>query len=355
MRTKNENLPMTHDPLYQFLQSWLFRMEPELAHKRAFQLLQWAPKSLIRLQYPKIYDPVTLAGLPFFNRVGLAAGLDKNAEFLSGLAALGFGFIEVGTVTPLPQSGNPMPRLFRLPKVYGLINRLGFPSLGLEAVVKNLKITNVDSIVGVNIGKNKETTLENAYKDYSLGLAAVAPVADYVTVNLSSPNTPQLRELQFGAHLEQLLSVLTELQLSLQSKYSKPLPLFIKIAPDLEEQDIKAMTKIILKFPVAGVVATNTTVNKKNVADLPYGSEEGGLSGTPLLSQSTLILDKIKMHTKDTPLVRIGVGGIMSPDEGLQKIAAGADLVQMYTGLIYKGPKLIGDVAKAIRDGRRKR
>jgi dihydroorotate dehydrogenase len=275
--------------------------------------------------------------------VGLAAGLDKNADYVDALGKLGFGFIEVGTVTPLPQDGNPQPRLFRLADDLAIINRMGFNNKGVDHVVAQLEKRKWRGIVGVNIGKNLTTAVENAVDDYLVCLRKVYHVADYVVVNLSSPNTPGLRELQFGAQLEQLLATLKAEQGRLQAEHQRRVPLLVKIAPDLSDEEIAGIAATFIKYKVDGVVATNTTLERPGVEDSLHGNEAGGLSGLPLRRRSTQVQRKLcQALGPDMPV--IGVGGIIWGTDALEKFKAGARLVQLYSGFIYEGPELIRTV-----------
>lgn len=326
--------------MYQRLRPVLFSLNPECAHHLSLRVLHYLPRFL----FPKTKsDPVELMGLQFPNRVGLAAGLDKNADHISALAKLGFGFIEVGTVTPRAQDGNPKPRLFRFPKHNALINRMGFNNKGLAHLVSRLQKVKFQGVLGVNIGKNKDTPLEQAEQDYLQCLEAVFPYADYVTVNLSSPNTPGLRELQHGAYLDNLLSVLKQKQQALQAEYERSVPLLVKIAPDLTTAELSETANALLAHQIEGVIATNTTIDKSAV-----GSEEaGGLSGQPLLAKSNAILSELHQLLQGKMPI-IAVGGIQSPKDAAEKKALGADLVQVYTGLIFQGPGLVPACARAM-------
>jgi dihydroorotate dehydrogenase len=328
--------------MYSILKKILFCLDPETAHKVSLESL----KLLANLGFispSKATKPVELMGLKFPNPIGLAAGLDKNGDYIEALAALGFGFIEIGTVTPKPQSGNPKPRLFRLVEEEALINRLGFNNKGLDYVVNRLKKTKYKGILGVNIGKNRDTPIENAQDDYILGFRAVAPFASYVTVNISSPNTAGLRDLQQSDLLSILLKKLKQEQ-SLQKKY---VPLVVKIAPDLLPDDVKNIADILLHEKIDGVIATNTTVSREGVESSSLAKETGGLSGKPLTHNATQIIKNLALALNNKIPI-IGCGGISSAKDGGDKISAGASLVQVYTGLIYQGPKLIQDLIKNI-------
>lgn len=325
--------------MYRLIRPILFLLPPEWAHHLSLYLLHILPSSF----FPKVEsEPVELMGLSFPNRVGLAAGLDKNADHICALAKLGFGFIEVGTVTPKAQDGNPKPRLFRFPKQKAIINRMGFNNKGLTHLLSRLQTTNYDGILGVNIGKNKNTPLEKAVDDYLLCLEAVYPYASYVTVNLSSPNTPGLRELQHGVYLDDLLAALKKKQAELEKQTHRKVPLLVKIAPDLSDDELLETANALRHHQIEGIIASNTTLDKTAV-----GSDEaGGLSGAPLLEQSNQILSQLNQHLKgDIPI--IAVGGITSGKAAKEKFQRGAHLVQLYTGLIYQGPTLVSDCIRS--------
>lgn len=337
-------LPM----LYQFTRPALFAMAPERAHEVTLAALKIAEKSgILPHLYPKIHKPVRCMGIEFANPVGLAAGLDKNGDYIDALAALGFGFIEIGTITPRPQVGNPHPRLFRLPKADAIINRMGFNNDGVDKLVENVKAAKYKGVLGINIGKNADTPVESAVDDYLICLNKVYPYASYITVNISSPNTKGLRSLQSGHALSELLQTLKVRQLQLAEKYRHYVPLVLKVAPDLTEEDVVFISEQLIKYEIDGLITTNTTLSREGVADLPYGNEAGGLSGAPVFESSTARLASFATHLQDkVPL--IGVGGILSGEQAVAKINAGASLVQIYSGLIYRGPDLISDCVKAI-------
>ena len=339
----------------------LFQLDPETAHEHTIDLLTSGAGTPLAWAWcnHRIDDPITLAGLTFPNRVGLAAGLDKNARAIDGLAAMGFGFIEVGTVTPLAQPGNPRPRLFRLPAAQALINRMGFNNDGLGAFVHNVQHSKFHSargttsspesmILGLNIGKNAATPIERATDDYLTGLAAVYPHADYVTVNISSPNTKNLRDLQGDAALGALLAGLKARQTELASEHGKRVPLFLKIAPDLDESQVQAIADALRKHGIEGVIATNTTLARDAVHGLPHAGEAGGLSGAPVREASNRVIRQLRTALGPAFPI-IGVGGILCGVDAVAKIEAGADAVQLYTGLIYRGPALVAEVANALR------
>ena len=341
---------------YALTRPFLFGLDPERAHDLtldAIASLQGTPLQCL-WQQPRIDDPVTVAGLKFRNRIGLAAGLDKNGRCIDGLGALGFGFIEVGTVTPKSQPGNPKPRLFRLPGQEALINRLGFNNQGLAAFVANVKRARsfraAGGIVGLNIGKNAATAIEDAASDYLLGLDGVYPHADYVSVNISSPNTQNLRALQSDAALDALLGALQQRKQQLATQHQRSVPMFVKIAPDLDHAQIKLIAATLQHNGIDGVIATNTTINREAVRGLPHAEEAGGLSGRPVLAASNRVITMLRAELGPAYPI-IGVGGVMSGADARAKRAAGADLVQLYTGLIYKGPALVSDAARALARG----
>lgn len=338
---------------YALARPFLFGLDAERAHDLtldAIAALQNTPAQCAWAQ-PRVNDPVTLAGLRLPNRVGLAAGLDKNGRCIDGLGAMGFGFIEVGTVTPKGQPGNPKPRMFRLPQATALINRLGFNNAGLEAFVANVQRARsfraAGGVLGLNIGKNATTPIEQAVDDYLIGLAGVYPHADYVTVNISSPNTKNLRALQSDAALDALLAALQARREALQREHGRRVPMFVKIAPDLDEAQVKVIAATLRANGVDGVIATNTTVSREAVQGLPHADEAGGLSGTPVLEASNRVIRQLRAELgSGFPIV--GVGGVTSDATARAKLDAGADLVQIYTGLIYRGPALVKEAALAL-------
>ena len=339
---------------YALARPFLFGLDPELAHEitlRGLAAVQGTPLTWAYCN-ARVDDPVEIAGLHFPNRVGLAAGLDKNARCIDGLAAMGFGFIEVGTVTPLPQLGNPKPRMFRLSAAHALINRLGFNNDGLAAFVANVKKATAYQKstlrLGLNIGKNAATPIDQATGDYLKGLEGVYPYADYVTVNISSPNTKNLRVLQSDEALDSLLGAIAQRREQLTQQHGKRVPVFVKIAPDLDESQIRLIAATLQRHGMDGVVATNTTLERSAVKGQPHADEAGGLSGAPVLEMSNRVITQLRTALgKGFPI--IGVGGILSAADAVAKIKAGADLVQIYTGLIYQGPDLVTAAAKAIR------
>ena len=338
---------------YALTRPFLFGLDPEQAHDLtldAIAALQDTPAQCLWAQ-TRSKDPVSVAGLTFPNRIGLAAGLDKNGRCIDGLGAMGFGFIEVGTVTPLGQPGNPKPRMFRLPAKDALINRLGFNNLGLAAFLANVKRARSfragGGVLGLNIGKNAATPIENATSDYLLGLDGVYPHADYVTVNISSPNTKNLRDLQSDAALDALLGALQERKAQLARQHGRSVPMFVKIAPDLDDSQVALIANTLRNNGIDGVVATNTTIARDAVAGLPHADEAGGLSGRPVMEASNRVIRALRAALGPAYPI-IGVGGVLSGQDALTKRAAGADLVQIYTGLIYKGPALVAECGKAL-------
>ena len=327
-------------------------MDAERAHGLGLSMLEAAYRTgMTPLMAPRFKPfPVKVLNMNFPNPVGLAAGLDKNGAHIDALFALGFGFVEVGTVTPKPQPGNPQPRMFRLPEHQGVINRLGFNNDGVDALVRNVQKARRkgDGILGINIGKNKDTPNEQASLDYMVCLEKVYPLADYVTINISSPNTAGLRELQEEQQLRRLLGHLREAQERLWTKHGRRVPMLVKVAPDLTDEDIDVTARVLGEMQVDGVIATNTTVSRVAVHKHPLAKETGGLSGEPLMAKSTAVLRMLRTRLPEQiPLV--GVGGITSGADAVKKMAAGASLVQVYTGLTYRGPRLIGDCVEAIR------
>ncbi len=332
----------------------LFALDPETAHELTMLGLERLQNTPLTCAWgaDRIADPVTVAGLRFPNRIGLAAGLDKNGRAIDGLGAMGFGFIEVGTVTPKGQSGNPKPRMFRLPEHEALINRLGFNNEGLEAFLANVQRAKSfrasGGLLGLNIGKNAATAIENALDDYRIGLAGVYPHADYVTVNISSPNTANLRSLQGDAALQALLEPLMAQREELVAQHGRKVPLFVKIAPDLDEAQVGLIANTLKACGVDGVIATNTTLARDAVAGHRHAGEAGGLSGAPVLAASNRVIAGLRAALgAGYPI--IGVGGVLSGADAVSKLKAGADLVQIYTGLIYKGPPLVREAALALQ------
>ncbi|WP_269914718.1 quinone-dependent dihydroorotate dehydrogenase [Acinetobacter sp. HY1485] len=332
--------------MYSLARPLLFRLAPERAHELTLSWLKTAHSFGLASQ-PFIHKPVTCMGIEFPNSVGLAAGLDKNGEYIDALASLGFGFIEIGTVTPRPQEGNPQPRLFRIPEAQAIINRMGFNNDGVDQLVENVKAAKFKGVLGINIGKNADTPIEQAVDDYLICLEKVYHYASYVTVNISSPNTKNLRSLQSGDALPTLLEALKEKQAELAVHYQHYVPLVLKVAPDLTADDISFISKQLLKFKIDGLIVTNTTLARDGVENLPFGDEMGGLSGAPVFDKSTKCLRSFAAVLKHkVPL--IGVGGILSGEQAMAKQQAGANLVQIYSGLIYTGPKLVNDCVEAM-------
>ena len=335
--------------MYKLLQKLLFLLPPETAHH--FTLSSLSALNSLGLLKPKASGQVVeVMGLTFPNRVGLAAGLDKDGEHIQALSNLGFGFIEIGTVTPRPQPGNPAPRLFRLPKANAIINRMGFNNKGvdylIDQVVKARK-AGFDGVVGINIGKNFDTAVEDATEDYLKGLRAAYTHADYITINISSPNTPGLRTLQYGEELDKLLSAIKAEQLELEASHSKYVPIAVKVAPDLEADEIKSIAGVLLENKIDCLIATNTTLSRDAVVGMTHGDEAGGLSGEPVREMSTEVIKQFHAVLKEQIPI-IGVGGIASAKDAQDKLDAGAVLVQVYSGLIYEGPMLVKALVKNL-------
>ena len=335
---------------YTLLRPAMFALDAETAHHLTLNGLNAANKlGLMSLAASRpADDPRTAMGLTFPNPVGLAAGLDKNGEAIDALAALGFGFVEIGTVTPLPQPGNPKPRLFRIPEAQGIINRMGFNNEGVDALIANVKRAKFKGVLGINIGKNAVTPIEKAADDYLIGLRKVYAHASYVAVNISSPNTKNLRQLQGGDELDALLAQLKAEQEKLAQQHGRYVPLAVKIAPDLDTDQIKNIAALLMRHRIDGVIATNTTLSREGVEGLPNGDETGGLSGAPVRDKSTAVIRQLAAELQGA-LPIIGVGGILCGTDAAEKMQAGAMLVQVYSGLIYRGPALVGECADAIR------
>ncbi|MFW5450592.1 MAG: quinone-dependent dihydroorotate dehydrogenase [Methylophagaceae bacterium] len=334
---------------YRLMRTLMFLIDAEKAHYlglKSLNILEMTGLLALWRRKSKA-SSVTVMGLKFPNAVGLAAGLDKNGDYIEALAAIGFGFIEIGTVTPRPQQGNPKPRLFRLPEAEAIINRMGFNNLGVDHLLEQVKIAQTDTIVGINIGKNFDTPVENAVDDYLTGLAKVYPYADYVAINISSPNTPGLRSLQFGESLNELLAALKAEQANLQNQYQRYVPMAIKVAPDLTSEEVVELAQAFTQYEIDAVITTNTTMSREGVEHLQYSDEAGGLSGRPVFEKSTEI---VRQFRKELPehLPIIAAGGIMSGDDAIKKLEAGASLVQIYSGLIYQGPSLVNDIIQII-------
>ena len=346
---------------YALARPFLFSLDAEAAHDLTMKSLALTQHSPLKMAYcaGRVEDPIELAGLTFPNRVGMAAGLDKNARCIDGLAAMGFGFVEVGTVTPQPQAGNPKPRMFRLPEANALINRLGFNNEGLDAFLRHVRESTfrqqssgkLPLLLGLNIGKNAVTPIENAVDDYLACLDGVYPQADYVAVNISSPNTQNLRALQSDEALDALLSAIAERREMLKQAHGKTVPIFVKIAPDLDEAQIEVIAATLKRHAMDGVIATNTTLSREAVKGMAHAEEAGGLSGAPVLAASNRVIRQLRAAL-GTGYPIIGVGGVISGADAVSKIKAGADVVQIYTGLIYKGPALVTEAARAIQQAR---
>ncbi len=334
--------------LYPIAKSLLFQLEAERAHDFTLKGLKISEQiGLLSFTSSPQCEAREVMGLSFPNPIGLAAGLDKNGAVIDGMAALGFGFIEVGTVTPRPQPGNPKPRLFRLQEANGIINRFGFNNLGVDQLVKNVKAAKFSGILGINIGKNFDTPNAQAVNDYLTCMDKVYPHASYITVNISSPNTKNLRDLQEKEALSALLAALKQSQQQLAQQHGRYVPVALKIAPDLTKAQVVEIAELLMHHQIDGVIATNTTLARDLVKGLPNADEKGGLSGTPVRAQSTQVIQQLATELKGA-LPIIGVGGISSGQDAIEKVAAGASLVQVYSGLIYQGPKLVQDVCKAL-------
>ncbi|NQY51765.1 MAG: quinone-dependent dihydroorotate dehydrogenase [Piscirickettsiaceae bacterium] len=337
--------------LYDLIRNLIFKFDVEKSHYIGLQSLNCIAKSglssLFYQKYPA--SSIDIMGLTFPNAVGLAAGFDKDGDYIDAMSSLGFGFVEIGTVTPRPQQGNSKPRLFRLPAAEAIINRMGFNNLGVDYVVKRVKKVKKDIILGINIGKNFDTSEKKIVEDYLIGLNRVYPYADYITINISSPNTPGLRALQFGKSLDSLLDQLKQEHLRLQECYQHYIPIAVKIAPDLEDNDIEQLAQSFVEYKIDAVVVNNTTISRDSVIGIKHWDEAGGLSGRPVFSESTDMIRKFsRALPEDFPI--IAVGGIMSRCDAQLKIDAGASLVQIYSGLIYHGPGLIKDIVGCIND-----
>jgi dihydroorotate dehydrogenase len=336
--------------VYSLSRPFLFALDPERAHALGLKAIEAAYRTglnpLLALRPRPM--PVSVFGLTFDNPVGLAAGMDKNGAHIDALASLGFGFIEIGTTTPRPQPGNPRPRMFRIAQHEAVINRLGFNNAGVDALVRNVERARWRGVLGINIGKNKDTPNERAADDYLHCLERVYPLAGYVTVNISSPNTSGLRDLQEEEALTRLLGTLREAQERLASQHRRRVPMLLKVAPDLSDAEIDGIAGVIARQRFDGVIATNTTIDRHALAGHRYAKEAGGLSGRPLYGHATYVLRRLRAHLPDS-IPAIGVGGILSGADAAGKFAAGASLVQCYTGLVYRGPALIGECVEAIR------
>jgi dihydroorotate dehydrogenase len=335
--------------IYSLVRSLLFQFDAEASHDFTLKGLKTAERfgALTLYPAPPVCRPRQVMGITFPNPVGLAAGLDKNAAVIDGLAALGFGFIEVGTVTPRPQPGNPKPRLFRVREAQGIVNRFGFNNLGVDHLIENVKVAKYKGVLGINIGKNFDTPIENAVDDYLICMQKVYAYATYITVNISSPNTKNLRALQEKEALSSLLSTLKLEQTKLADQHGRYVPITLKIAPDLEHEQINEIADLLMEHKIDGVIATNTTLARNKVQGMEHAEETGGLSGAPVREKSTLVIQQLSQRLQGAVPI-IGVGGILSGADAVEKIAAGADLVQVYSGLIYKGPALVHEICKSL-------
>lgn len=329
--------------MYDLARKLLFCLPPELSHEVAMDCLGAAYRTgILQLLGTSYAQPVEVMGLQFSNPVGLAAGLDKNGDYFNALGALGFGFVEIGTITPQPQPGNPEPRLFRLPEQNAIINRMGFNNKGVAHLVERVKKRNYSGRLGINIGKNKNTPDDNALDDYLTCLRAVYPHADYVTVNISSPNTPGLRSLQFGESLARLVAGVKQEQSALADRHGRYVPIAVKIAPDMSDEEIRAVASTLMDHRIDAIIATNTTLSREGVESSPHAQEAGGLSGAPVRDKSTHVIQVLNDYLQGAMPI-IGVGGILCGADAKAKFDAGAKLVQIYSGFIYRGPKLIGE------------
>ena len=335
--------------MYSTLRNLLFRLDPEVSHEFSLDMLGATERLKLRELFisAPAYNPVEVMGLRFPNPVGLAAGLDKNGDYFNALGALGFGFVEIGTVTPRPQPGNPQPRLFRIPEREAIINRMGFNNKGVDHLVDQVRKRRYQGILGINIGKNATTPVENAADDYLIGMRKVYAHADYITVNVSSPNTPGLRDLQFGDSLNRLLETLKKEQLTLQEAHQRYVPVAVKIAPDMDDIAIAQVATALAEQGMDGVIATNTTIGREGVEGCVNSEEAGGLSGLPVRDKSTRVIAGLHSHLGGK-LPIIGVGGIFDGPSAVEKIKAGASLVQIYSGFIYRGPAVVTEAASAI-------
>lgn len=335
--------------IYKLISPLLFQFDAETVHDFTLNSLKTAERlgSLKFYPAPPVCQPRQVMGITFPNAVGLAAGLDKNAAVIDGMAALGFGFIEVGTVTPRPQPGNPKPRLFRVEEAQGIVNRFGFNNLGVDHLIENVKAAKYKGVLGINIGKNFDTPNENAVDDYLICMRKVYAYASYITVNISSPNTKNLRALQEKEALSHLLATLKLEQLKLAGTHGRYVPVALKIAPDLAQSQVNEIADLLMQHNIDCVIATNTTLARDMVQGMAHAEETGGLSGAPVREKSTLVIQQLSQRLQGAVPI-IGVGGILSGADAVEKIAAGADLVQVYSGLIYKGPKLVHEVCSSL-------
>jgi dihydroorotate dehydrogenase len=335
--------------IYAIAKPVLFCLDAEVAHDVTIKSLKLATSLGLTQAFKQapICQARTVMGITFPNAVGLAAGLDKNAAVIDGMAALGFGFIEVGTVTPRPQPGNTKPRLFRVKEAQGIVNRFGFNNLGVDNLIENVKAAQYKGVLGINIGKNFDTPIENAVDDYLICMQKVYAHATYITVNISSPNTKNLRALQEKETLSHLLATLKLEQTKLANLHGKYVPITLKIAPDLEHSQINEIADLLMEHKIDGVIATNTTLSREMVQGMEHAEEAGGLSGAPVREKSTLVIQQLSQRLQGAVPI-IGVGGILNGADAVEKIAAGADLVQVYSGLIYKGPQLVHEICKTL-------
>jgi dihydroorotate dehydrogenase len=334
---------------YTFIKPLIFQFDAETAHDLTLKSLKYAEKTGVLKLYPAapVCQPRQVMGITFPNAVGLAAGLDKNGAVIDGMSALGFGFIEIGTITPRPQPGNPKPRLFRVKEAQGIVNRFGFNNLGVDNLIENVKAANYKGVLGINIGKNFDTPNERAVDDYLICMRKVYAYASYITVNISSPNTKNLRALQEKEALSDLLSTLKQEQLKLAQTHGRYVPVALKIAPDLGLEQVNEIADLLMAHSIDAVIATNTTLARDMVQGMQNANEAGGLSGAPVREKSTLVIQQLSQRLQGA-LPIIGVGGILSGADAVEKIAAGASLVQVYSGLIYKGPMLVHDICKSL-------
>ncbi len=334
---------------YPLVRHFLFKLDPEVVHELTIHQLAWMGGTPLEVFFRNKLPsrPIEVMGLKFDNPVGLAAGLDKDGDAIDAFGAMGFGFIEVGTVTPRPQSGNDKPRIFRVIPAQGIINRMGFNNKGVDNLIENVKKSHYKGILGINIGKNKDTPIENGKDDYLICMDKVYDYAGYIAVNISSPNTPNLRQLQYGEAFDDLLNSLKERQKELAEKHKKYVPLAVKIAPDLSPEELKQVAEALLRHKIDGVIATNTTLDREMIHDMPHAAETGGLSGRPLQNKSTEIIRSLHQYLKGQIPI-IGVGGIDSAMAAREKIQAGAELVQIYSGFIYNGPDLVKNIVNNI-------
>lgn len=334
--------------MYDLFRPLIFKLTPETAHGLTLKSLACAERIGLLPNVNPRTSPATLMGLHLPNPVGLAAGLDKNGEYIDGLAALGFGFIEIGTVTPRPQSGNPKPRLFRVPEHFAVINRMGFNNDGIDRLIANVQRAKYRGVLGINIGKNADTPMENAADDYLIGLEKAYPFASYITINISSPNTKNLRALQGGDELSRLLETLKNRQSSLHTEHGRYVPLAVKIAPDLDEAQIADIAHVAEQTQIDGIIATNTTIDKSSLSAHPLAQEAGGLSGAPVREPSNRVLQALA-ETLNGKIPVIGAGGILSGVDAVRKMQLGAQAVQLYSGMVYRGPKLVEECLQHIR------